>query len=185
MRIISGTAKGTKLDTISEEITRPTLDRVKESLFSIIQNNIQDSIVFDVFSGSGALGLECLSRGGKIAYLCDKSYKAINIIKKNAEKTKLIDKTVIMQKSYTKSIEELSNIKFDLIFIDPPYKENIAVKSIKLIMENNMLKKDGILVLETDNEKRELEQLQNIPNINIINTRTYGRVTLFFINGRS
>ena len=92
MRIISGTARGTKLYTLEGEKTRPTLDRVKESLFNIIQNEIPDSIFLDLFSGSGAIGLEAASRGAKRVILCDKSKDAIKIINRNIEKTHLKEK---------------------------------------------------------------------------------------------
>ena len=92
MRIISGTARGTKLFTLEGETTRPTLDRVKESIFNIIQNEVQNSIFIDLFSGSGAIGLEAASRGAKRVILCDKSKQAINIINKNIEKTHLKEK---------------------------------------------------------------------------------------------
>ena len=87
MRIISGKARGTKLYTLEGTNTRPTLDRVKESIFNIIQSEIYGSTFLDLFSGSGAIGLEAISRGAKKAILCDKSKEAINIIKKNIEKT--------------------------------------------------------------------------------------------------
>ena len=87
MRIVAGKAKGTKLYTLEGENTRPTLDRVKESLFNIIQNELQESIFLDLFSGSGAIGLEAISRGAKKAILCDKSKEACMIIQKNIEKT--------------------------------------------------------------------------------------------------
>ena len=93
MRIISGTAKGTKLYTLDGLTTRPTLDRVKESLFNIIYDKIEDSVVLDLFSGSGAIGLEFASRGARKVYLCDKSKEACKIIEKNIEKssTRLCD----------------------------------------------------------------------------------------------
>ena len=87
MRIIGGKARGTKLYTLEGITTRPTLDRVKESIFNIVQNEIKDSVVLDLFAGSGAIGLEMLSRGAKRVVLCDKSKEAIEIIKKNIEKT--------------------------------------------------------------------------------------------------
>ena len=92
MRIISGTARGTKLFTLEGETTRPTLDRVKESMFNIIQNEVLNSIFIDLFSGSGAIGLEAASRGAKKVILCDKSKQAISIINKNIEKTHLKEK---------------------------------------------------------------------------------------------
>ncbi len=89
MRVISGSARGTKLQTLEGDNTRPTLDRVKEALFNIIQNYVRDAYVLDLFSGSGALGIETLSRGAKYCVLCDESSDAIRIIKNNLEKTRL------------------------------------------------------------------------------------------------
>ena len=115
MRIISGLARGTKLYTLEGENTRPTLDRVKEPLFSIIQNYIKDANVLDLFAGSGALGLEALSRGAKNAILCDKSYEAIQIIKKNINKTHFEEKTKVLCMDYKKCLENIQE-KLDLIF---------------------------------------------------------------------
>lgn len=183
MRIISGTARGTKLYTLEGDNTRPTLDRVKEPLFSIIQNKIKDSIVLDLFSGSGALALEALSRGAKKAILCDNSFKAIEVIKKNIEKTHFEQKAKLLCMDYKKCLNKI-NEKIDLIFLDPPYEANIAVKSLEIIINNNLLSEDGLIVLETDNEKRELEQIKNLKNnINVYDLRTYGRVKLIFLNG--
>ena len=96
MRIISGKAKGTKLYTLEGTNTRPTLDRVKESIFNIIQNDIEDAEILDLFAGSGAIGLEFLSRGARNAVLCDKSKDAIEIIKRNVQKTHMEEKTQIL-----------------------------------------------------------------------------------------
>ena len=181
MRIISGIARGTKLYTLEGENTRPTLDRVKEPLFSIIQNEIKDSDVLDLFAGSGALGLEALSRGAKKAVFCDKSYSAIEIIKKNIEKTHFEEKAKVLCMDYKKCLTSI-NEKFDLIFIDPPYKQDIAIKSLEIIIENKLLNEDGLIIIETDDEKRELQQIEQLKyNINIINLRMYGRVKLIFL----
>ena len=102
MRVISGSARGTKLNTIESKQTRPTLDRVKESLFNIIKNEIQEATVLDLFSGSGAIGIEFLSRGAKKAYLCDKSQEAIKMINKNLEKTILTKLATVKNKDYKK-----------------------------------------------------------------------------------
>ena len=115
MRIISGSARGTKLETLEGQDTRPTLDRVKEALFSIIQNYIYEANILDLFSGSGALALESLSRGATFAVCCDSSRKAIEIIKQNAKKTHLEDKVKIVNKDYKQCLNELENIKFDII----------------------------------------------------------------------
>lgn len=180
MRIISGKARGTKLYTLEGESTRPTLDRVKESLFSIIQNKLQNAVVIDLFSGSGALGLECLSRGAKKAYLCDKSPRATEIINKNIQKTHMTNNTVVLNMDYKKCIEKI-NDEADIIFIDPPYKLNIATNAIEIITSKKILRKNGIIVLETDEEKREIEQLKNNIKIEMFDFRTYGRVKLIFL----
>lgn len=182
MRIISGTAKGTKLYTLEGTNTRPTLDRIKEPLFSIIQTRIRNAVVLDLFSGSGALALESLSRGAKKAFLCDNSYKAIEVIKKNIEKTHFEEKANLICKDYKKCLDNIKE-KIDLIFIDPPYEKNIAVNAVNIILEKDLLSEDGLIILETDDEKRELEQIKNL-NINISDLRTYGRVKLIFLNKR-
>ena len=93
MRVISGTAKGTKLNSIDDLSTRPTLDRVKEPLFSIIQAYIEEALVLDLFAGSGALGIETLSRGAKHCIFCDKSYQSIQMVKENIKKTRMEEKS--------------------------------------------------------------------------------------------
>lgn len=180
MRIISGQARGTVLYTLNGDSTRPTLDRVKESLFNIIQSKIREAVVLDLFAGSGALGIESLSRGAKKVVLCDKSKQAINIIKKNLEKTKLTTNAIIINDDYKNAIKETKD-KFDIIFIDPPYMENIAVKAVENIIENNLLTDEGLIILETDDEQREIQQLQKI-NVNVQDLRRYGRVKLIFLN---
>lgn len=181
MRIISGISRGTKLYTLDGENTRPTLDRVKEPLFSILQTKMKEAVVLDLFSGSGALALEALSRGAKKAFLCDKSHDAVEIIKKNIVKTHFENKTTVICKDYKKCLEGM-NEKLDLIFIDPPYKLNIAIDAVRIIMEKNLLSEKGIIVIETDDEQREVEQIKKIEKINIFDLRTYGRVNLIFLN---
>ena len=139
MRIISGKARGTKLYTLDGTATRPTLDRVKESLFNIIQNDIEDSTVLDLFSGSGAIGLEFLSRGAKRAVLCDSSKDAIKIIKQNVQKTHFEEKVEVYNMEFTKLVERLQNQKFDIIYIDPPYESNFAIKTVEIILENKLV----------------------------------------------
>lgn len=181
MRVISGKARGTNLDTLSGNNTRPTLDRVKEALFNIIQFDVVDAKVLDLFSGSGALGIEALSRGAKSCVMCDKSNEAIKIIMKNVKKTHFEDKSRIIKNDYLKALNSLHNEKFNIIFIDPPYEADIATNSINRIIELELLSESGIIILETDNEQREIENLKNI-NVNVYDLRKYGRVTLIFLN---
>ena len=182
MRVISGTARGTTLHSIDNISTRPTLDRVKESLFNIIQNKIEDSTVLDLFAGSGAIGIEFLSRRAEKAYFCDVSIKAIEMIEQNLNKTKLKEKAEVFNKDYLKCIEELKSIKFDIIFLDPPYKENFSIEALKRINEAKMLKNGGIIIIETDEPERDKKEISNI-NIDykIYDLRKYGRVSLIFL----
>lgn len=182
MRVISGKARGTKLSSIESLSTRPTLDRVKESLFNIIQNNLKGAVVLDLFAGSGQLGIEALSRGADKAYLCDINRDAVKMIKQNLEKTKLKDKAVVINEDYKKALRILNtNEKFDIIFIDPPYKEDIAVDSIIDIIHESKLKENGIMIIETDEIERDLREINEIENIKIIDQRKYGRASLIFI----
>lgn len=180
MRVISGSARGTKISSIESELTRPTLDRVKESLFNIIQGRIKDSVVLDLFAGSGALGIEALSRGAKRAYFCDKNSQAINMIKQNLEKTRFMDKSIVINKDFKKCLNDI-NEKLDIIFIDPPYKDNLSIDSINIVIEKGILNKDGIMIIETDEICRDKRGLENLKNLQIIDERKYGRVNLIFI----
>ncbi len=181
MRIISGKARGTKLNTLEGLDTRPTLDRIKESLFNIIQNKIYESKVLDLFAGSGALGIEALSRGAKEVILCDNSYKAIQIIKENVKKTHFEKQSRIIKNDYKKILDILKNEKFDIIFLDPPYESQFDIQALKIIIENDVLSKEGIIILETDNKKEKKENLNKL-DINVYDLRSYGRVSLFFLN---
>ena len=164
MRIISGKYKGKKLEGFNIEGTRPTLDRVKESLFGMIQTYIQNSQVLDLFAGSGALGLEAISNGAKTCYLIDNNKEAIKTIKQNSQN--FDEDLKIINIDYKKFLKE-TNEKFDIIFLDPPYKENQMDKSLRIIEERNLLNKDGIVVCEYEigNPKT---------NLNLIKEKSYG-----------
>lgn len=182
MRVISGIARGTKLSSIESLSTRPTLDRVKESLFNIIQNQIEDSIILDLFSGSGAIAIEFLSRGAQQAYLCENNHSAIKMIYTNLDKTRFKEKSIVIEKDYRKAIELIKqkNVKFDFIFLDPPYQADFAVDAIKRILSLNLLKEEGTIIIETDEEERELLELEKL-EIEIDDIRKYGRVSLIFL----
>lgn len=182
MRIISGTMRGTKLYTLEGDNTRPTLDRVKEALFSKINYEIQDATILDLFAGSGALGLESLSRGAEKVFLCDNSRDAIKIINQNIEKTKTKDKVSLLNMDYKKALEELriQKIKFDIVFLDPPYKTDFAEDAAKYIVENKLLKEEGFIILETDEKERVLNNLDT-DILEVKEIKKYGRVYLLFI----
>lgn len=151
MKIISGKYKGRLLEGFDLKGTRPTMDRVKESLFAMIQEYIPNSTILDLFSGSGNLGIEALSEGADYAYLVDSNFKAVNVIKKNIKKIG-IEQVEVWNKDYKKALEDLKkeNKKMDIIFLDPPYKTDYIEESIKKIEQDNLLELDGIIVCESD-----------------------------------
>lgn len=171
MKIISGKYKGRNIEGYDIVGTRPTMDRVKESLFATIQNYIDDSIVLDLFSGSGNLGLEALSEGAKYAYLVDHNFKAIKTINKNLT-TIGIKETEAINMDYKKALSYFKdkNIKFDLIFLDPPYNTNYIEKSIELINEYKLLNQDGLLICESDS----LDRIAYPENYQIVKDKKYG-----------
>ncbi|MCI8700081.1 MAG: 16S rRNA (guanine(966)-N(2))-methyltransferase RsmD [Clostridia bacterium] len=179
MRIISGKARGTKLNTLAGEQTRPTLDRVKESIFNIIQNEIEDTIFVDLFSGSGAIGLEALSRGARKAILCDKSKEAIEIIKSNVEKTHLKEKAEIINTDFEKCLKDIKE-KIDIIYIDPPYQTDYILKTLEILEKSNIIKEETKIILETDNEERILKQIEQL-KFEIIDKRKYGIANIIFL----
>lgn len=185
MRIISGTAKGTKLYTLEGLETRPTLDRVKESLFNIIRNEIEDSTVLDLFSGSGAIGLEFASRGAKKVYLCDKSKDACNIIRKNIEKTHLQEKVELFNEDFIKTINNIKNKKIDIIYLDPPYKTDFIKIALEELIKKEILTQETLIILETDEKERITKQIEEFKGIEIADERKYGRAYILFLNKKN
>ena len=152
MKIISGEFKGRVIKGYDIEGTRPTMDRVKESLFGTIQNYIRESTVLDLFAGTGNLGFETLSNGAKYCIFNDINIKCINNINKTIKDLGLNDKTKILNLNYKKALNlfKENNQTFDIIFLDPPYKMNILNEIINYIHENNLLNKEGLIVCEID-----------------------------------
>ncbi len=168
MRIISGKYKGKKLVGFDIEGTRPTMDRVKESLFASIQNHIKESTVLDLFAGSGSLGIEALSNGASMCYFIDNNIELINIIKKNT--SNMSENIKIMKNDYDDALILFrdNNIKFDIIFLDPPYKMNLINDSLDKILKYNLLNKDAIIVCEY-----ECENINNF-GLTLIKEKKYG-----------
>ena len=169
MKIISGKYKGRNLDGHNLDGTRPTMERVKESLFAIIQNHLDNAIVLDLFSGSGNLGIEALSEGASYAYLVDFNKKAAITIKNNLNNIGIKDAEVL-NLDYKKALNYLKDKKMDLIFLDPPYKTDFIEQSIKLIDEYNMLNEDGLIICENDS----LDKIVYPENYEVVKDRKYG-----------
>ena len=146
MRIISGKYRGRKLKGFDIDGTRPTMDRVKESIFGMIQGYVSNSIVLDLFAGSGALGLEALSNGASKVILCDKNSISIKTILENSLG---MDNVKVIKTDYKKFLKE-TDLKFDIIFLDPPYSSNMLGKAIKIIEERELLNCGGVVVCESE-----------------------------------
>ena len=193
MRIIAGKYKAKVINSPKTEKTRPTLDRVKEAMFSILIPYTLDANVLDLFSGTGNLGLESISRGAKFAWLNDSSNIAISTIISNLELTNAKTCVKITKKDYIKCLRQIQNqnMYFDIIFLDPPYDSKFAIETLKYISENkNILAKDGIIVYETDKnymtklEKKGIKLADEFSNLECIDNRNYGNVVLKFFKWR-
>lgn len=149
MRVISGKYKGKKIDGFDIDGTRPTMDRVKESLFGMIQNNLKDSTCLDLFAGSGALGIEALSNGAKKCYFVDNGKVVSKILENNI---KDIENSIFIKSDYDLFLDNTKE-KFDIIFLDPPYKLKLISKAISKILKNNLLNQNGLIICEYETEE--------------------------------
>lgn len=152
MRIITGSARGIALATLEGENTRPTADRTKEALFSMIQFDIEGRRCLDLFAGSGQLGLEAISRGAEHCVFIDAAREAVEIILANAKKTKLFDRCRISTGSFDAFLKNAKGKEaFDIIFLDPPYSAGYIPKALSLIADGDLLRAGGRIVCESDN----------------------------------
>lgn len=147
MRVITGKAKGVSLKTPDGMATRPTTDRVKEAMFSIIQFDIPTASVLDLFGGTGQLGIEALSRDAKQAVFVDEKDNACRLIRENLRRTKLEGQGRVVRSDYAAFLRNCKE-KFDIIFLDPPYAEVFLENSLKIITEIDILHSGGIIVAE-------------------------------------
>ena len=166
MKVIQGKHKGTILKGFDINGTRPTMDRVKESLFAMIQNDI-----YNKFAGSGNLGIEALSMQAKQVVFVDHNQTAITTIKENL--SKVHEQAKVINLDYQKALNYFyqNNITFDIIFLDPPYQTDYIKKSIELIDKYNLLNKNGLLICESDAK----EKLSGYKNYQEVKTRKYGQ----------
>ncbi len=173
MRVISGIRRGLKLKAPDGINTRPTTDRVKESVFNIIQAHLPADKVLDLFSGSGALGIEALSRGSESCVFVESGREAYSITEYNLNLSKLSDKARLLfmdSVSYLKSACE----SFDIIFLDPPYNKGYISTVLQLISERNLLSDDGIIVVETEKGG----EAATHPDFKTIREATYGKTVI-------
>lgn len=174
MRVVAGSARGTILKTPEGMATRPTTDRVKEAMFSIIQFAICEASVLDLFGGTGQLGIEALSRGAKKADFVDMQSAACRLIRENLKKTHFEEKARVICSDYLSYLKKCSE-KYDIILLDPPYIEVFLENSLKLISEIDILKTNGIIVTERPADK---ELSCNFPGFSRSKDYRYGKTVL-------
>ena len=177
MRIIAGKFKGRKLVEFEVDSTRPTLDRIKEPMFSILMPYLEDAKVLDLFSGTGNLALEAISRGASFAWLNDMNKRALKVISSNVRLTQCEKCVRITGKDYEKCLKQIheEGMVFDVVFLDPPYECKYEEKMLKLIADFGILDKSGVIVLESD-KRKDVEE--NIQGLKLKDKRTYGRVVI-------
>ena len=174
MRIITGTAKGCNLKTPKGMSTRPTSDRVKESLFSILGGEVEGTRVLDIFACTGALGLEALSRGAREAVFIDKATD--KLIRENSQHCRLSDRAEILKGDVFAQLNRLSvqGRRFDLVFCDPPYHEGLWQKAISWLDDNELLAPRALVVLERGGENEPLPELKRLK---LLKNQRYGNTT--------
>ncbi len=184
MRIISGKFKGKKLYLPKDKETRPLKDLVKESIFNLLFHSkkicveIKDSSVLDLFSGSGSFGLECISRGSESVFFFEKYSKAVQVLKRNLDLIKGNKKSKIFENDCFTffSSEKKINYKFDIIFIDPPYKELKINELLEKVIEKKILKKNGIMIIH----RHKRDKVEITKKIKILDIRNYGISKVYF-----
>ncbi len=183
MRIITGKAKGTKLYTLDgEDVTRPTSERAKEAIFSMIQFEIEGRRVLDLFAGSGQLGLEAMSRGAAYAMFVDSDRQAMGIVKKNAEKTHFFDACGYLVSDYRSYLRKvLGSERYDIIILDPPYSSDSLPDALLRIYEAKVIKDGGLIVCESDRAEIVCENEAILSKYSLDKNAGYGRVRIMLL----
>lgn len=185
MRIVSGSRKSIPLKAVPGDATRPTTDKVKESLFNILGPYFEGEFVLDLFAGSGSLGLEALSRGANYAVFVEKNGKAVKVLQENVEKARFTEQAEIMKGDARRILEDLQvrGVAFDLIFLDPPYAQIKLYSLAETILEMGLLKEDGLIICE---HAKEVNVEDFIPSASCYRKEQYGSLSIsFFEHKRS
>lgn len=173
MRVISGTLKRKPIVGDHIDGTRPTMDRVKESLFAMIQMEVKNSICLDLFAGSGSLGIEALSNGASFCYFVEHGQAAGKAIQQNLKNLNLEAKSEFLAMDYKKALKKLHGKKFDLIFLDPPYQAGLMTQAMEQIATLDLLTEEGLLLCEYS----EID-LENIANFVLLRQKKYGNTKI-------
>ena len=173
LKIVTGIAKGKKIETLEGELTRPTSQRIKEALFSSIQFDIENRRVLDLFAGSGQLGLEALSRGADSVTFVDASREGMDVVKKNAKNTGFFERCRYAVSDYRNFIRKArEGEKYDLVFIDPPYNMKACVEALNRLVESELLAPGAIVALESGEEEIRADELSGF---DVIKSTSYGK----------
>jgi len=178
LRVIAGSARRTNLIAPEGLNTRPTSDRAKESLFSILADRICGAKVLDIFCGSGAIGIEALSRGAEKAVFVDESVAAIKATQANLNKTRLTTNAKVLQMKFDKAIQTLEGQSFEIIFLDPPYGTHLLTQTLEKLTQIPLLVKNGIVIAETSTKEN-----PEIPKeFTLESARMYGNTKFLFLS---
>jgi len=177
LRVIAGLAKGRHLLSVPGEGTRPITDRVKGSLFSILGSDIEGCAFLDLFAGTGSVGIEALSRGAERVVMIERARKAIAVIKKNLEITKLQGAEVIQTDAFRYLAHADQDVPFDYIYVAPPQYEELWAKALLALNDQSLLAPDGRIIVQI--HPKEYHPL-NIPNLTLVRERSYGSTVLHF-----
>ena len=199
MRVISGSARGMALHSVKGAETRPTSDFVKENLFNIIRDDVRGSVFLDLFAGTGAIGIEALSRGAAQAVFVDISQKSIDVIRRNLEKSRLKERAVVMKDDALRAVKKLAERKlsernfaekklaekklaeqkrrFDIIYADPPYFEGLTARTLDCIAKHGILADNGYVVVEMS----KAHDLPKVRGLQILKTKEYSSTRLVFL----
>ena len=171
MRVISGKLKGRKIEGFNILGTRPTMDRVKESIFSMIQEYVPNKVVLDLFAGSGNYGIEAISNGANLVYFNDYNIKCVKVIKDNLVNMNVKDQGIITNLDYKKALEyyQNNNQKFDLVFLDPPYKKTIINDILNRLIKNDLLNKKALIICELIEKEEYINE-----NLKLFKEKKYG-----------
>ena len=174
MRIVAGEFKGRKLTVPRDDSVRPTAEKVREAVFSMLQNEIPDAVVLDLFAGTGSLGLEALSRGARRAYFTDKDRQSIALVRENIRACKAEEKSVILCADYASVIDRIHD-RVHIVFLDPPYKAGLMEDCLSRLAVSDILPEGGLIVAEHGKEEILPDDLSCLHRIR---DRKYGKVRI-------
>lgn len=176
MRVISGTARGLKLDSLDGLTTRPTLDRVKESIFNMLFDKPVSARVLDLFAGSGGMGIEALSRGASFCTFADIEKKALEIVSKNVSKARFSDRAKIINSDFRQLLGTTTD-SYDIVFVDPPYGAGYVPEVLDMLHSRGLLNEGAVVVVEADRDSKPVIS----SNYRVDRQKDYGRVSVYLL----